>query len=100
MEPRRHVGRFPQGQLFPSIASTDLAHDEETRAAGEKITCPLLALWGAAGGIPAETDDPLATWREWASDVRGFSIDCGHYLAEEAPAATAKALMEFFAAGS
>jgi pimeloyl-ACP methyl ester carboxylesterase len=30
-------------------------------------------------------------------NVRGFAIDCGHYLAEEAPEATAKALREFFA---
>ena len=57
----------------------------------------MLAIWGAAGGIPAETDDPLATWREWATDVRGFAIDSGHYLAEEAPEATAEALLEFFA---
>jgi haloacetate dehalogenase len=77
--------------------TTDLAHDEETRAAGQKIACPLLAIWGAAGGIPAETADPLTTWREWATNVRGFAIDCGHYLAEEAPDATAKALLEFFA---
>src|SRR5262249_49921367 len=47
--------------------TTDLAHDEETRASGQKITCPLLAIWGAAGGIPAETEGPLATWREWAT---------------------------------
>ena len=39
---------------------------------------------------------PLATWREWATDVRGFAVDCGHYLPEENPAATAKALIEFF----
>jgi len=77
--------------------TSDLAHDEETRAAGGKISCPVLAIWGAAGGIPADTDDPLATWREWATDVRGFAIDSGHYLAEEAPEATAKALLEFFA---
>ncbi len=77
--------------------TTDLAHDEETRASGQKITCPLLAIWGAAGGIPAETDAPLATWREWATDVRGFALDSGHYLAEEAPEATAEALLEFFA---
>jgi len=76
--------------------TTDLAHDEETRASGKKITCPLLAIWGAAGGIPAETDAPLATWREWATDVQGFALDSGHYLAEEAPEATAKALLEFF----
>jgi haloacetate dehalogenase len=47
--------------------TTDLAHDEETRAAGQKIACPLLAIWGAAGGIPAETADPLTTWRECAA---------------------------------
>jgi haloacetate dehalogenase len=79
--------------------TTDLAHDDASRAEGKKISCPLLAIWGAAGGIPAETEGPLATWREWASDVRGFPIDCGHYLAEEAPAATANALIEFFTAG-
>ena len=46
---------------------------------------------GAAdGGVPAETDDPVATWREWATDVRGFGIDSGHYLAEEAPGPTAR----------
>jgi hypothetical protein len=28
--------------------------------------------------------------------VRGFAIDCGHYLAEEAPEATGNALIEFF----
>ena len=77
--------------------TSDLAHDEETRAAGQKIACPVLAIWGAAGGIPAEIEVPLATWREWASNVRGFAIDCGHYLAEEAPDATAKALLDFFA---
>jgi pimeloyl-ACP methyl ester carboxylesterase len=28
--------------------------------------------------------------------VRGFALDSGHYLAEEAPEATAKALLDFF----
>ena len=76
--------------------TTDLAHDEADRAAGNKIACPVLAVWGADGGVPAETDDPVATWREWATDVRGFGIDSGHYLAEEAPGPTAQALIEFF----
>jgi len=76
--------------------TTDLAHDEADRAAGRKITCPTLAVWGVAGGVPAEADDPLATWREWATDVRGFGIDSGHYLAEEAPQPTAQALIDFF----
>jgi haloacetate dehalogenase len=77
--------------------TTDLAHDEADRAAGRKIRCPLLALWGTAG-IPSQVEDPLAIWREWGSDVRGHAIDCGHYLAEENPEATAKALLEFLQA--
>jgi haloacetate dehalogenase len=76
--------------------TTDLVHDEADRAAGNKITCPMLAIWGGAGGIPGETDGPLAIWREWATDVRGFAIDSGHFLAEEVPEATADALIEFF----
>ncbi len=75
--------------------TTDLAIDDADRAAGKKIACPMLAIWGAAG-IPSETKNPLDTWREWASDVRGFAIDCGHYLPEENAPATAKALIEFF----
>ena len=76
--------------------TTDLKNDEADRAAGKKIACPLLALWGAAG-IPSEAEsDPLATWREWATDVRGFAVDCGHYLPEESPDAVSKALIEFF----
>jgi len=75
--------------------TTDLAIDDADRAAGRKIACPMLAIWGAAG-IPSETKNPLDTWREWARDVRGFAIDCGHYLPEENAPATAKALIEFF----
>jgi haloacetate dehalogenase len=76
--------------------TTDLTHDAADRAAGRKIACPLLALWGAAG-IPSEAEaDPIATWREWADDVRGHAIDCGHYLAEENPETTAKTLIDFF----
>jgi len=75
----------------------DLAHDESDRTAGRKIACPLLVLWGDAG-IPSETANPVATWREWASDVQGQAIDAGHFLCEEAPEPTAAALLEFFSA--
>jgi hypothetical protein len=47
--------------------------------------------------IPSETRSPLDTWREWANDVKGAAIDCGHYLPEENPQATAAALLAFFA---
>jgi len=78
--------------------TTDLAHDEADRAAGNKIACPVLALWGT-GGLPANASiDPLACWRDWASDLRGLPIESGHYVPEENPDATARALLEFFGA--
>ena len=35
-------------------------------------------------------------WRRWAHDVREVALDCGHFVAEEAPEACAAALVEFF----
>jgi haloacetate dehalogenase len=77
-------------------ATSDLANDEADRVAGSKITCPMLALWGARG-IPSESG-PLEIWRQWAGNVEGRPIDSGHFLAEEAAEATADALLAFFAA--
>lgn len=76
-------------------AYADFEQDKADRDAGNKITVPMVALWGAAG-IAASGATPLDTWRNWASDVRGAPIDAGHFLAEENPQATADALLEFF----
>jgi haloacetate dehalogenase len=79
--------------------TTDLAHDEADRAAGRKIACPVLALWGT-GGLPGNAGiDPLVCWRDWATDLRGFAIESGHYVPEENPEATARALLDFFGTG-
>ena len=75
----------------------DLANDEADRAAGKTIGCKLLALWGGVG-IANETGGPLKIWREWAPQATGQVIDSGHFLTEENPDATAKALLEFFSA--
>lgn len=77
--------------------SADLTNDEADRAAGNKIGCPLLALWGAVG-IANESSGPLNIWQQWATEVRGEPIDSGHFLTEENPEATAKALLAFFVA--
>jgi len=76
-------------------ATIDRAADEADFAAGRKIIPPLLALWGEAG-IPAAATNPLDVWRRWAKDARGHGVPGGHFLPEEAPEATAKALLEFF----
>lgn len=75
-------------------ATYDFALDEADRGR-RRIACPVLALWGGQGFV-AKTYDVLAIWREWADDVRGQALDCGHYLAEEAPDDTLAALRGFF----
>lgn len=76
-------------------AGVDVAHDLADRAAGQRITAPLLVLWGATG-IAQSAQTPLETWREWGLDVRGEAIEAGHFLPEENPAATLAALTRFF----
>jgi haloacetate dehalogenase len=82
--------------------------DDETDRADlghRRIACPTLVLWGdrranrrgRTGAV--ERRDPLAVWREWAADVRGQALACGHFLAEEAPGETAAALRDFFGGG-
>jgi haloacetate dehalogenase len=77
-------------------ATFDFELDEADRKAGNRIQCPLLALWGAKGHME-RWYDVLEVWRAWANDVQGHALDCGHYLPEEAPEATLAALMPFLA---
>jgi haloacetate dehalogenase len=75
-------------------ASIDVEHDEADRAAGRRIRCPVLVLWAAHYG-PGDWCDVLEVWRDWAGDVRGRAVDCGHYLAEERPDEVAAELVRF-----
>jgi haloacetate dehalogenase len=77
-------------------ATFDFELDEADRKAGNRIRCPLLALWGAKGHVH-RWYDVLEVWRDWADQVQGQPLDCGHYLAEEAPDATLAALRPFLA---
>lgn len=74
-------------------ASFDYELDEQDRGT-RTIACPTLVLWSKRGQIDAWYD-VLGVWRDWADDVRGRSIDCGHYLAEEAPDETCAELHSF-----
>lgn len=75
----------------------DRANDDATRANGQRIEAPLLALWGAAGLPGRSGAGPLAVWREWARNVTGDGIDAGHFLCEENPDDTLAALAPFLA---
>lgn len=80
---------------YRAAATIDMKIDEADRAAGRRIQAPLLALWGAKGRLEAWYDT-LAIWRDWARDVRGRALDCGHYLPEERPEDVAAELEAFF----
>lgn len=80
---------------YRAAATIDLEHDRADLA--NKINCPLLVLWGAKG-LMHKAYDVLATWKERASDVRGEALPCGHFLPEEAPEETYRALHGFFTA--
>ena len=73
-------------------ASIDLVHHKED--AGKKIICPLQVLWGAKATVE-ELYDPIKVWEDWADDVEGESIDCGHFLPEEKPIETYESIYKF-----
>ena len=78
---------------YRAAATIDLEHDAADAHA--RVTCPLLALWGAKG-VVNRLFDPLADWRRAATDVRGRSLPSGHFLAEEAPEETLAEFVAFF----
>ena len=67
---------------YRAAATIDLVHDRKDLR--KKIKMPLLALWGRQGVIEA-LFDCLADWREVATDVRGRTLQCGHFIPEEKP---------------
>lgn len=76
---------------YRAAAGIDLEHDAADR---HRISVPLLALWGAQGLVGSLYDVP-ELWRERALDVRAQALPGGHFLPEEAPGATADALIAF-----
>jgi haloacetate dehalogenase len=75
----------------------DRAHEEADRAAGRRLTCPVLVLWATGDDLVDLYGDVLAVWRPWADDLRGAALHSGHHMAEEAPDQLASALEDFLA---
>ncbi len=79
---------------YRAAASTDLVHDEETFAAGQRLEGPVLALWGTQAFV-GRGYEPLSVWQQYATDVRGAALPTGHFLPEEAPELVIAALRDF-----
>ena len=73
-------------------ASIDLVHDDADFE--QKVNCPMLAMWSSTGYV-GRTQDVLKVWQDYATDVRGKSLTCGHYIAEEMPDEAYAAIKEF-----
>jgi haloacetate dehalogenase len=80
---------------YRASATIDLEHDRASRAAGEKIACEMLVLWGEHG-IIGRLFDPLAAWgAQCAAAVSGQVLPAGHFIPEELPDETARHLHAF-----
>ena len=81
---------------YRASASIDLTHDRASRAAGDKITCDTLVLWGELG-VVQRLFDPLTLWQaQCAGQVTGRMLAAGHFIPEEAAAETSAVLKHFF----
>lgn len=77
-------------------AGPDWDDDRADRAAGRRLACPVLVLWGR-GYLGDKASSPAGLWRNWADDVTEVALDCGHFVVEEEPDRAAAALRTFFA---
>jgi haloacetate dehalogenase len=81
---------------YRASAGIDLDHDRASRAAGDRVACDLLVLWGERG-VVHRLFDPLALWRaQCEAAVAGEAMPAGHFIPEELPGPTAERLRRFF----
>jgi haloacetate dehalogenase len=83
---------------YRATYGVDFETDKVDFAAGRKIDCPALILWGATGAV-GRNHKPADVWKDYASNIVGAkALPCGHYLSEEAPEETYAELRAFFKA--
>jgi haloacetate dehalogenase len=83
---------------YRATATLDRAMDEADW--GRKVSCPTLVLYGAKSHTGTVYGDVLAVWRDYAEDVVGGPLDCGHYVPEHAPGETLGWFLRFFGSGT
>ena len=81
---------------YRACATCDFDMDDADFKAGNMIKMPMLALWGAKSHTGKVWGDCLKIWQDYAEDVIGAPLDCGHYLPEEKPAEVYDWFKKFF----
>lgn len=89
---------FAMCECFRAGIGIDREHDAADRAAGRKIGCPTLVLWGDAG-VTGRHFDLKAIWNAWCEDARFASMPSGHFIPDEAPNEALAALRPFLTEG-
>jgi haloacetate dehalogenase len=78
---------------YRASATVDMNDDAFSR--DKKISMPLLVLWGEKGFIN-KNYNVIDVWKDYAKDVSGKALECGHFLAEEAPFDVIDEFRKFF----
>ncbi|MEM0908030.1 MAG: alpha/beta hydrolase [Pseudomonadota bacterium] len=81
-------------QDYRAGATIDYDDDAETRRQGATIIAPTLLVHGR-GIATSGKRTPLEIWREFAPNVEGKALSCGHFVAEEDPEGLLGALVPF-----
>ena len=81
---------------YRAAASIDFELDSQDLERGHRVTRPTLALWGSRSHTGRVYGDVLKVWREYADNVTGRALECGHYVPEEAPDEVYQELVGFF----
>jgi haloacetate dehalogenase len=81
---------------YRAAMNEDLAFDAADRAAGRRMSCPVLVLWPGETALPGRAT-PIKTWRSWADDVTGTATGGGHLQPEDAPDEVLASLHPFLA---
>ena len=70
---------------YRASAGIDLDHDRASDAAGQRIGCPMLVVWGERGVI-GRLFAPIADWQaKCDATVIGAALPAGHFIPEEVP---------------
>jgi haloacetate dehalogenase len=81
---------------YRATFTVDLEMDTADHAAGRRVDCPALILWGSKGGV-GRNHDAAKVWAEYATNIVATgTVPSGHYLQEECPEETYAPLRAFF----
>jgi haloacetate dehalogenase len=80
---------------YRATLGVDYEMDGTDLAAGRRIQCPLLVVWGENSHVGRHLD-PQGTWPAWADNITFKAFPSGHYPAEQDPELTLEAFFAFF----